>query len=146
MSKSVSCKRSGLRSALTCRKGVTALEFALIAPVFFALLLGTMELARYWYTAEAVRSYTAELLRAAIVVAGADNPPQQDICNGTLSVSTPLTPGLDQSRFQPWPPTVTCTRNSVTRTVEVSTTYNFEFVIGGLIASPTITDRQSTTF
>jgi len=43
------------------------MEFALVAPVFLTMLLGTMELARYYFLAEALRTLSAETARAAFV-------------------------------------------------------------------------------
>jgi hypothetical protein len=152
MSKFASCERRGPRRALRCRKGVTALEFAMIAPVFFLLLFFTMDLARYWYTAEAVRSYTGEVLRAAIIAVGADNPPQNDLCSGgAIAIGTPPTPGLDPAKLQT---TVTCRRTvsqgSITaHTVQVTVNYTFQFLVGLDLfwdAQQVISDRQTTTF
>jgi Flp pilus assembly protein TadG len=149
MSKSVSCDRGRLRRALRCRKGVTALEFAIVGPIFLMLLLFAMDLARYWYVAEAVRTYAAEVLRAAVVVAGADNPPVVNTCpGGAITVSTSPTVGLDPTSLTT---TVTCNRNAsaTTRTVAVTVSYNFSFLlpVGGLWdQNQVISDTQTTTF
>ncbi len=145
-------ERRGFRQPLRCRRGVTALEFALIAPLLFVLLFFTMDLARYWYTAEAVRTYAAEVLRAAVVTAGADNPPVVNACATPMAVSTPITPGLDPSSMQL---TVRCSRNTstqgyvVSRTVSVTASYTFHFAVGvGLFwaENQLLSDTQTTTF
>jgi len=48
-------------------RGVTTLEFAIVALLLFTLILGAMDLARFWFTTQAVRWYTAELVRVAQV-------------------------------------------------------------------------------
>ncbi|MBW8269076.1 TadE/TadG family type IV pilus assembly protein [Caldovatus aquaticus] len=149
MSKSASCDRGGRAGrALRCRKGVTALEFAIIGPIFLILVLFAMDLARYWYVAEAVRTHTAEVLRAAIVVAGADNPPAVNTCpNGSITVSATPPPGLDPASLKTQ---ATCTRQGQQRVVTVNVSYAFSFVIPAVAnfwnQNQVISDSQTTTF
>jgi Flp pilus assembly protein TadG len=49
------------------RRGVTVLEFAIVALLLFTLILGAIDLARFWFTTQAVRWYTAELMRVVQV-------------------------------------------------------------------------------
>lgn len=56
---------------LLCREdGVAAVEFALLAPVFFAALLGVMELGRIVFTVAALHHAAEEGTRYAIVNMG----------------------------------------------------------------------------
>jgi Flp pilus assembly protein TadG len=50
-----------------CRRGATALEFALVAPLFLALSFGTVELAHWAWGAAAVRDLAARAARCISV-------------------------------------------------------------------------------
>jgi Flp pilus assembly protein TadG len=153
MSKSACSSTVARRLGATLRseKGVTALEFAMIALPLLMLLLYTMDLARYWYTTEALRSYTAEVMRAALITTGSDNPPTVNTCTASVANTAAVTPGLDPSRLVVQ---VACTRNNsaqgyvVSRTVNVTTRYRFDFAVGALFwnENQTIAESQTTTF
>jgi Flp pilus assembly protein TadG len=49
------------------RDGVTALEFAILAPVLLLLLFGTIETARFLFVQNTVEAATAAALRQAII-------------------------------------------------------------------------------
>jgi Flp pilus assembly protein TadG len=49
------------------RAGVTSLEFALVALLFLMLLIGCMDLGRYYLIVQSLRTVTAEAARAAQV-------------------------------------------------------------------------------
>ena len=65
--------RSGTnkRRPLDCR-GTTAVEMALVANLLVVLLLGTLEVGRYFFVSESLRHLVGELARAAIVNPDAD--------------------------------------------------------------------------
>lgn len=70
MSSGTSDLRSPRRLARD-RRGAAALEFALVALAFFYLLIGTLELGRYFVTQHSVRTVVAEAARSAWVNAPA---------------------------------------------------------------------------
>lgn len=49
------------------RRGVTALEFALCGPIFIMMMVGALDLSRYWFTAQSLRNAVAEASRKAMV-------------------------------------------------------------------------------
>ncbi|MBT3990634.1 MAG: pilus assembly protein [Rhodospirillaceae bacterium] len=49
-------KRLSWRQFLTCCLGVTAVEFALVAPAFFGLIYGTIETGRFFYVKSALQN------------------------------------------------------------------------------------------
>ena len=59
------CNRPGWRRL--GRAGVTSLEFALVAALFFTVLIGCMDLGRYFLIAQSLRTVTAEAARLALV-------------------------------------------------------------------------------
>lgn len=122
------------------RRGVSTLEFAIVALLLFTLILGAIDLARFWFTTQAVRWYAAELVRVVQVcdtsLARSDlrnrtgncapatvraatlarvtglNPANIVVAETTYTVDD-LIPGLPGARVE------------VTATV----TYNFDFVV-----------------
>ena len=103
-------------------RGATALEAALIGGLFCFLLFGAIELGRYYYTFQAVRTIVAEASRTAQINGALDgcatgNAINQAIVNRTALNPATLTVCLSRS-----------TLNSVT-TVQVNATYPFNFVV-----------------
>lgn len=49
------------------RRGTTAVEMAIVAQIFLLMLIGGMELGRYYFVAESVRYVVGEVARAAVV-------------------------------------------------------------------------------
>ncbi|WP_207536577.1 TadE family protein [Sabulicella rubraurantiaca] len=49
------------------RRGVTALEFAFCGPIFIMMMVGAMDLARFWFTTQSLRNAVAEASRKAMV-------------------------------------------------------------------------------
>lgn len=100
---------SRLRSLLADRSGTSMVEFAILAPVIFGLLLGVLQVGFQMFSYNAVRSITADTARFTIVeyqkrdllvaeqvaskaVAIAVNPPYSlNIDNLTATVTTPTT-------------------------------------------------------
>lgn len=50
-----------------CRRGAAAIEFALVAPVFLTLVIGTVELSRWAWGAAATRDLAARAARCIAV-------------------------------------------------------------------------------
>ena len=64
---SASSKPNALRRLLGDSSGASALEFSLVLMPFLLLLVGSMELGRYYFTAENIRSLVAETGRQAVL-------------------------------------------------------------------------------
>ena len=131
-------------------RGSAAIEFGVVGAFFFAILLGAMEFASYWYHVEALRTYAAETMRAALVVVARDGSPGVNTCNGAVTVTNAETPGLGGISSR----NVTCVRNlngagaTISRTVTVTVSYTHSFAMVSLlgIQQQTITETQTTTF
>jgi Flp pilus assembly protein TadG len=56
-----------MRSLSRCRRGAAALEFAMVAPLFLAIIGGTVEVARWGWGAAALRAAAADGARCVRV-------------------------------------------------------------------------------
>lgn len=148
---------SGSRRALRLgrdRRGATALEFAVIGTIFITLLLGVVELGRYYFTVQSLRTVAAEAARAYLIRSNLDLIANPTRCQPVIATVTPAdlqvsgrTPILAASRLTisapvfesntPLPtPAPTCT----TRRVRANVSYTFNFVVPFLPAVvPTLT-------
>ena len=144
MSKSASDRRPRGRCALLRlgnRRGAMTLEFALVALPFFMLLLGAMDLGRYWYTVHALRNYSADAARAAFVYVNHDPIGR---CTAVVPVAVERSPGLNPDDLTA--ATARCQRNQATGVTEVTVTagYRFRFAMGLLgIAEQVLTEQQT---
>lgn len=110
------------RLAARSRRGAVAIEFGIIGTLFCMLLLGAIEVGRYYYTYQAVRTVVAEAARAAQVnttLSGCQSGGNiaSDVLNRTALNSTGLTVCFTRN-----------TANSVT-TVLVNASYGFNFAV-----------------
>jgi Flp pilus assembly protein TadG len=81
-----------LRALLADRRGATAVEFAVVGSIFIMLVLGVVELGRYFITLQSARSFTQEVARSALVLANRQLANgNTDNCSATLT-STNITP------------------------------------------------------
>jgi Flp pilus assembly protein TadG len=87
MSKSVSARQgrtpSRAGSVLRCRRGIVALEFALVGAIFFISVFTAIEVGRYLVTLEGLRNYKADAMRQGIVSLA----PGQTLCRGALATA-----------------------------------------------------------
>lgn len=63
MSKSVSARCKPLR----CRRGASAIEFALVSGIFFVVLLASIDLGRYYMAMQGLRNFVADAERYGVV-------------------------------------------------------------------------------
>ena len=63
----VSNSRSTRRRLASDRSGTATLEMALVLPILILFIIGTMEVGRYYFTLQALRTLTAEAARMAII-------------------------------------------------------------------------------
>lgn len=110
-------------------EGVVALEFALIAPVFLVLVLGTMVFAIYFATAVAVTHAAGEGARASI--AGLDATDRASLAQARVSqVFAAYAPLLDATKA-----TVTPAAGATAGTFQVRVSYPLnDFGFGGFYA------------
>jgi Flp pilus assembly protein TadG len=95
------------------RAGIVSVEFALVAPVFFALLFGALEFSRACNVIHTADNAAYEAARRGIVP-GATTAQVQDIANSVLR-----TAGVRSSVITVNPPTITPSTSSVQVDVEV---------------------------
>lgn len=76
------------------RRGATALEFALVGSAFVMLLLGAADLARYWFSVQALHHAVAEASRLALVDASVTG------CNPARLAGVTQHPGLRGSTLR----------------------------------------------
>lgn len=103
------------------RRGAAAVEFALTAPVLFALLFGALELARMNMIRETVNNAAYDAARTCIVP-GATNA--EGVTAGT---STLRCIGITNGTVQVTPSTITDTTPTVSATVSVPYSSNMWF-------------------
>ena len=65
--------------------GVTSLEFAIVAATFMALVIGCMDLGRYFIIEHSLRTFTSEAARAALANTA------MSATGGTMTTQTDLT-------------------------------------------------------
>ena len=132
------------------RRGETALQFAMVAPAFLMLLLGTMEVGRFYFTQQTVRTLAAETARQALARVGYNS------VNGTAPCPLPSgddtvikiaavrkTPFLNASTATTY--TVTCSISSSLYVISVSLTYPYTPIVPYLSFFGAITDNTQVT-
>ncbi|MCX7384616.1 MAG: pilus assembly protein [Alphaproteobacteria bacterium] len=125
--------------------GVTSLEFAIIAVTFMTLVIGCMDLGRYYIIEHSLRAFTSEAARAALV----DNSLSANgIVSGQTGVAslTNIVPFLDPSLL-----TLSITQNrfpsSTPITITVTATYQFTaFSPIWAALTGTLTDTTKITY
>lgn len=70
------------------RSGATALEYALVLPAFVLLMFGTIELGRYFFTAQLVQTIAAEAARVAVIDYSKSDRTAGTDCANLSSLST----------------------------------------------------------
>ena len=143
MPSSVPARRRRRRAA---KRGATSLEFALAGTALMALLFGTIEIGRYLFTLEALRTTAAEAARVVTLRGSANmnagRPPCEGLDQGELTgvpIRAPfLNPGTLSIRMS------SCSTDSGITTVEVTVSHPFSFAVsyfGAGISSLTETAR-----
>ncbi len=145
--------RGGLRRLARDRRGASALEMSLVMPMLLLLLIGIMELARYAFTAESIRTVTAEAARLAVL--GSISSSAGLVLSGSTitSCTTDATVNASAAKRTPFINTATltlCVSSSTTNgvtTVIVSAQYPFSsFLPATSFLSTTISDTTQLVF
>lgn len=114
--------------------GQTAVEFAFIAVMFFALFFGIFEVTRFAFGVSAVSNAAREGARWAVALKNVPPPPPSPstACNAAL-------PGLQAAVYAQLQgitplPTITATQDPSTQPAwcAVTVTWNYQPVVGGL--------------
>lgn len=138
-------RRQASRLDEDCR-GSVAVEFAFVGLIFFTLLLGAVDLARYQFMQQSLRSMAGEAARQAMIISSAGavagGPCATAVTAGQLrtAVTTPTNPtpmlAIASLTLNP-----VCTASGGVRTVTVTATYPFTFVVPFL---PALTDLTTS--
>lgn len=119
-----------LAAVLRGRRGAAATEFALIGGMLMMLLIGTMELGRYMFTLEALRTAAAEAARAVMLRGSANMIAGRPPCTGLagslekVTVSAPfLNPGALSVSMSD------CATQGGVTTVRVTVEHPFAFTV-----------------
>ena len=120
----------GRRRRARADRGTTSLEFGLIGALLMAMLLGCVEVGRYMFTMESLRTATAEAVRSATIRGGANlyagSPPCSGLA-GPLAFVASWAPFLDPARL-----TIVmsgCITEGAVTTLAISAEYQFDFAI-----------------
>ena len=111
-----------LRQLVRDRSGVSAVEIALLAPVFFALVVGVIEFGRVAYTQGVISFAAEEATRFALVNYSIEEDDVRDIAEACLL-------GIDPERINAIIVTGPIDPVDNTRTISVEVSYNFEFLL-----------------
>ena len=109
------------RLATDCR-GVSAVEFALLAPVFMGLVIGVIEFGRVAYTQGVVSFAAEEATRYAVVNYSISETEVRNLAEACLL-------GIDPDRIDAIIVTGPVDPVDNTRTISVEVSYNFEFLL-----------------
>jgi Flp pilus assembly protein TadG len=111
------------------QRGVAAVEFAMIAPIFFGLLIGIIDVGRYMWTLNTIQYAIDQGVRAGVV----QKLTTEDV---TDLVKNALT-GLNASLIA-----VDVTDDAASLTVAAATDYSFLFPISMFMSGTTISLRS----
>ena len=109
-------------------RGTAAIEFGLVAPIFFALLLGIIDVGRYMWTLNTTQYAIDQAIRAGVVRGLSETEVE-------AKVKQSLT-GLNASAF-----TVTAVVGASTLAITAETTYEFLFPMSSFMDTTTISLR-----
>ena len=136
-------ERAGLRTFLAGEGGVSAVEFAIVAPLFIVILAGILLYGIYFGVALSVSQVAAESARASI--AGLDDTERNTLAQNRASAMVASNPILDATKI-----TVAAAPDpSSSHTFKVDVTYDASnlpiFAFGGLIPAPSQTIVRTST-
>lgn len=113
---------SALRRLAEDRSGVSAVEFAFLAPVLLGLMFGVIELGRIAYTQGVVSFAAEEATRYAVVNYNISEEEVRDLTEDCLL-------GVDRDRINAIVVTGPIDPVDNTRTISVDVSYSFEFLL-----------------
>lgn len=114
-------------------RGTAAVEFALISPIFFALLLGVVDIGRYMWTLNTMQYAVDEAVRAGAVQQLSTDEVKARVNEAVQPVSST-------------PVTVNVTEETDSLTVTASSTYRFLFPISAILSEADISLRSEMPY
>lgn len=142
--------RRPCRRILACRRGASALEFALVGAMFFVTMLAMIDLGRYYMNIQSLRNFAADAQRYGIVNMFWEGTGERTAsCSDVLTAVNrggPITGIVSTSPS----PCVTRRQTSsggvYTVTVIVSINVNFRFIMNVFGVSPNYQESSTVTF
>lgn len=107
------------------QRGAAAVEFAIISPVFFALLVSITDIGRYMWTLNSMQYAIDEAVRAGTIQEMTDDQIKQRAKDALRAVNNA-------------PVSVTVNSSTDSVTVNVQSTYNFMFPISSVLSGTNI--------
>ena len=123
--------RALFRRLTVDRRGAAFLEFAILSPVLFALILGTIDLGRMFYVRQGLEYATAEAARYYMLNASTA------ASNVTTYLRGKMPGGMGPSVNVSYADTPNCNSNATVTCTTITATYAFSFVAGFLNISAT---------
>jgi len=115
-------------------RGVAAIEFAIVAPVLFTLLLGTLDVGRMFYVGQGLQNATQQAARYYTLNKSLDTS------TITSYLQSVMVGGLGGSVNVAYNPTSSCNGNASLTCTTITATYVFTFAAGYLgLGTKTIT-------
>jgi len=114
-----------MRGLVRNQDGVAAVEFALIAPAFFALLLAVMDVGRYMWVLNTMQYAIDEAVRAGVI----RELPDDEIKDKVVAALTPINSASVD---------VTVESDTGSVTVTASSSYSFFFPLSVAVSETTI--------
>jgi Flp pilus assembly protein TadG len=121
------------RKLHTDERGTAAVEFALISPIFFALLLSVVDIGRYMWTLNTMQYAVDEAVRAGAVQQLSTAEVKARVNEAVKPVSST-------------PVTVNVTEETDSLTVTASSTYRFLFPISAILSEADISLRSEMPY
>lgn len=115
------------------RRGSVALEFAIVAPIFFMLIFASVEFARVYMIQSAVENACFEAARRGIIPGG-----KSDVCKSHAESLLALA-GVKNHTVTVEPSSIDASTESVTVTASVSLTAANGFGLSGMFQGKTMT-------
>jgi Flp pilus assembly protein TadG len=110
------------------QRGTAAIEFGMIAPVFFAMLLGIVDIGRYMWTLNTMQYAIDQAVRTGVVRQLSEEEVKAEVKSSLV--------GLDSNAFN-----VAVVSGASTLSITADTTYAFLFPIASFMDSTTISLR-----
>jgi Flp pilus assembly protein TadG len=121
------------------RRGNSAIEFGILAPVLFMLLLGTFDFGRMFYVRQGMEYATEQAARYYML-----NPSAAQSAV-TQTLSTAMVGGMGSQLSVAYVDTTNCNSKSTLTCTTITATYQFHFVVGMLgLADKTLTATAQT--
>lgn len=143
---------ASVRGAWRSRRGVAAVEFAVVGGLFMVIMLATVDIGRYYMTIQGLRTFAADAERYGIVnmwwrdTAGTRTATCAQVVaatgrGGAVGGLATLSPGNCVTRTQ----TISGGAITVTVAVNIDVTVNFVINVFGIL-SPRFQESTSVTF